>query len=64
MDIIYNIDDKNNNRIKVIDDTYSHETYGMDTDLHIRSLMSSEEELQVKDIIKIKDELDIEYYAR
>ena len=64
MDIIYNIDDKDNNRVKIIDDIYSNETYGIDSNIHISSSLSSEDEIHIKELMKIKDEIYIEYYAR
>ena len=64
LDIIYNIDDKDNNRIKMIDDYYTDEQYSLVSNLHLSDKISSEEKYFVNDNLKIKDEIFIEYYAR
>ena len=64
MDIIYNIDDKNINRFKMIDTFSSNEKYGIDSDIRISSSMSYNEQSVIKDVLSIKDELFIETHSR
>lgn len=64
MDIIYNIDDKSNNRIKIVDTFYSHDKYGIASNIHINSDISYYEKIFNREILKIKDEIYIEFYAR
>ena len=63
MDVIYNIDDDINNRFKIIDDFSTNETYAIDSNLHIRSDIASEEIYHTNDTLKINDEIYIEYYT-
>ena len=64
MDIIYNIDDINNNRVKIIDGFSTNEKYGIDSNLRLTSDVSYNEKNYIKDIFSMKDELYIEYYSR
>ena len=59
MDIIYELDNKSNNNIKLIDDYYTNETYGLISNLHMHDNYSYDEESYNRDIMKIKDEIDI-----
>ena len=63
MDTIYNIDDKINNRIKLLENISTKEKYGIDSNIKITSDLSYNETNFTKDLFTIKDELYIEFYA-
>ena len=64
MDIIYNIDDKNNNRIKMIDMFTTNEKYDTTSAIRLESDISYKEKSFIKDIFTIKDELYIDYRSK
>lgn len=64
MDTIYTIDDKNKNRIKMVESYFTDEQYSLNSNFHINDMLSSEELYHKNDFIKIKDQIYIEYYAR
>ena len=59
MDAIFNIDDIEKDRYKIIDDFYSHETFFKNSNLHLNSTISYSDNDYGKEVLRLKDELEI-----